>query len=126
MSTQRSTVVAVFEDRHHADKAVTHLLNAGFRQEEIGVAMRHDEKANGAHAAADSTDTGSHAGSGAIAGVMTGLGLGTLGWPRGTGRGHPGCRPGDRGWHTGRHSFECGGRCRHRWPGRRLGRCRRA
>jgi hypothetical protein len=78
MSTQRSTVVAVFEDRYHADKAVTHLLNAGFRQDQIGVAMRHDEKANGARTAADSADTHTHVGSGAIAGVLTGLGLGTL------------------------------------------------
>ena len=35
---QRSTVVGVFEDRVHADRAVSHLLNAGFRQDQIGVA----------------------------------------------------------------------------------------
>ena len=66
MSTQRSTVVAVFEDRYHADKAVTHLLNAGFLQNQIGIAMRHDDKANGAHAAAVSTDADTHAGGHAL------------------------------------------------------------
>ena len=44
---QRSTVVGVFEDRHQADKAVSELLKAGFRQDQIGVAMRHAEGAAG-------------------------------------------------------------------------------
>jgi hypothetical protein len=78
MSTQRSTVVAVFGDRLHADRAVTHLLNAGYRQDQIGVAMRHDEEAAASRTTADSEDSHTHAGSGAIAGVLTGLGLGTL------------------------------------------------
>lgn len=75
-ATQRSTVVGVFEDRRHADKAVNDLRKAGFRDDQIGVAMRHDATATGT--ATDATDADSHADSGAIAGVLTGLGLGTL------------------------------------------------
>lgn len=73
---QRSTVVGVFEDRHQADKAVSELLKAGFRQDQIGLAMRHDEGAAGTAATADDDD--SHAGSGAVTGALAGLGLGAL------------------------------------------------
>ena len=40
---QQSTVVGVFEDRQKANQAVSELLKAGFRQDQIGVAMRHAE-----------------------------------------------------------------------------------
>ena len=40
---QSSTVVGVFEDRRHADQAVADLKKAGFRDDQIGVAMRHAE-----------------------------------------------------------------------------------
>jgi uncharacterized protein (TIGR02271 family) len=73
---QRSTVVGVFEDRRHADQAVADLKKAGFRDDQIGVAMRHDESLGAAGTTAEATD--SHAGSGAMAGALTGLGLGTL------------------------------------------------
>jgi uncharacterized protein (TIGR02271 family) len=74
---QRSTVVGVFADRRHADQAVADLKKAGFRDDQIGVAMRHDESLTGAGSTtAEATD--SHAGSGAMAGILTGLGLGTL------------------------------------------------
>ncbi len=77
MSVQnKSTIVGVFEDRQQADKAVGELLKGGFRQDQIGVAMQHDESVAGAPSAADAD--GSHAGSGATAGVLTGLGLGAL------------------------------------------------
>ena len=72
----RSTVVGVFEDHRHADKAVSELLDAGFRQDQIGVAMRRVEGVAPAAPTADSD--GSHAGSGAAAGALTGLGLGAL------------------------------------------------
>jgi uncharacterized protein (TIGR02271 family) len=72
---QRSTVVGVFEDRQQADKAVSALMKAGFRQDQIGVAMRHDEGISGA---ATEEAEGSHAGSGAMGGILTGLGLGAL------------------------------------------------
>jgi len=75
-TNQRSTVVGVFEDRHQADKAVNELLKSGFRQDQIGVAMRHAEGATGATTSdeADATE----AGSGAMTGALTGLGLGAL------------------------------------------------
>jgi len=73
---QQSTVVGVFEDRQHANQAVSELLKAGFRQEQIGVAMRHAEGDDRTTTTADASD--SHAGSGAIAGALTGLGLGAL------------------------------------------------
>jgi uncharacterized protein (TIGR02271 family) len=73
---QRSTVVGVFEDPHQADKAVDKLLKAGFRQDQIGVAMRDADGAYGTTTTAD--DEGSHVGSGAVAGAITGLGLGAL------------------------------------------------
>jgi len=73
---QRTTVVGVYEDRHQADKAVSELLKAGFRQDQIGVAMRHVEGTAGTTTTADADD--SHAGSGMVAGALTGLGLGTL------------------------------------------------
>src|SRR3954452_14572192 len=72
---QVSTVVGVFEDRRHADQAVADLKQAGFRDDQIGVAMRHTEGSTEA-AAADTAD--SHAGSGAVTGALTGLGLGAL------------------------------------------------
>ncbi len=71
---QSSVVVGVFEDRRHADQAVSELRKAGFRQDQIGVAMRHAEGVT--DAAADGTET--HAESGALTGALTGLGLGAL------------------------------------------------
>jgi hypothetical protein len=75
MKTQQSsTVVGVFEDRLHANKAITELHQAGFGQDQIGVAMRHAE--GGEDVAG--TEDDSHAASGALAGALTGLGLGAL------------------------------------------------
>jgi hypothetical protein len=74
MMAQKSTVVGVFEDRLQADRAVDELRRAGFRDDQIGVAMRHD-----AVDMTDAVDTdGSEAGTGAITGMLTGLGLGAL------------------------------------------------
>lgn len=73
MNTQKgSTVVGVFEDRLHANKAITELHEAGFTDKHIGVAMKHDE------GVADDAGKDSHAGSGALTGALTGLGLGAL------------------------------------------------
>ena len=71
---QRSTVVGVFEDRQHADKAVGELLDAGFRKDQIGMAMRHSEGV----ADDEVTDADTDTESGALIGTLTGLGLGTL------------------------------------------------
>ena len=75
MKTQQaSTVVGVFEDRKHANQAVTELHDAGFGQNQIGVAMRHtDDMADDVV-----TEKDTHAGSGALTGALTGLGLGAL------------------------------------------------
>jgi hypothetical protein len=75
MKTQpASTVVGVFEDRLHANKAVTELHQAGFGDNQVGVAMRHAEGASDA----TGTEHDTHAGSGALTGALTGLGLGAL------------------------------------------------
>ena len=75
MNTQQSsTVVGVFEDKTHANKAITELHEAGFNQSQIGVVMQHAEGAGNTPA----TEHDSHAGSGALTGALTGLGLGAL------------------------------------------------
>jgi len=73
---KHSTVVGVFEDRREADRAVAELRQAGFRDDQIGVAMRHKEGSTEADATTESGET--YAEEGGIAGVLTGLGLGTL------------------------------------------------
>jgi uncharacterized protein (TIGR02271 family) len=75
-ATQRTTVVGVFEDRRQADKAVSELRQAGFRDDQIGVAMRGTEMDSGTSTTTKAGDT--YAGEGAIAGILTGLGLGAL------------------------------------------------
>jgi hypothetical protein len=77
MANNASTVVGVFEDHRAADRAFTELVNAGFRNDQIGVAMRHSEGTAGVAATA-ATEHGTHAGSGAAAGAMAGVGLGAL------------------------------------------------
>src|SRR5512143_3925385 len=72
---QRSTVVGVFEDRRQADEAITELRQAGFREDQIGVATR---QAEGETPGATTAEEGSRAGVGAIAGVLAGAGLGGL------------------------------------------------
>jgi len=71
-----STVVGVFEDPHKADAAVDELLKSGFRDDQIGVAMRHTESMAGKISGADADD--SEAGAGAVTGALAGLGLGAL------------------------------------------------
>jgi len=79
MMAQKSTIVGVFDDRQQADRAVDELRRAGFRDDQIGVAMRYDA---GSDAAGEATGSGttaadeSQAGTGTIAGVLGGLGLG--------------------------------------------------
>ena len=75
VTQQRSAIVGVFEDRQQADKAVAELRQAGFRDEQIGVAMRHQA------GTAETSTTGqddTEMGEGAVAGMLTGLGLGAL------------------------------------------------
>ncbi len=77
-ATQSSVVVGVFEDRRHADQAISELRKAGFRQDQIGVAMRHTDGAADASTGTADADTDTHAESGALTGALTGLGLGAL------------------------------------------------
>lgn len=76
MMAQKSTIVGVFDDRLEADRAVDELRRSGFQDDQIGVAMRHDAGTvtTDGGAATDESNTGS----GAVAGVLTGLGLGAL------------------------------------------------
>ena len=75
MNTQQSsTVVGVFEDKTHANKAITELHQAGFNQSQIGVVMQHAGGAGNVPA----TEHDSHAASGALTGALAGLGLGAL------------------------------------------------
>jgi len=75
-TTQRSTVVGVFEDRRKANDAVQALRQAGFRDDQIGVAGKFAEGADAA--AGTDTETGSKWEEGAVTGVLTGAGLGAL------------------------------------------------
>ena len=82
MMAHQSTVVGVFDDRQQADRAIDELRRAGFRDDQIGVAMRYDSGNSGIVNAADAGETtsveDSHAGTGAVTGVVAGLGLGAL------------------------------------------------
>src|SRR4051812_49804376 len=68
-STTRTTLIAVFENRQDAQRAVDELGRAGFREDEIGVAAREgDAPAGGSSLAAE----------GAVAGAAAGAGVGAL------------------------------------------------
>jgi uncharacterized protein (TIGR02271 family) len=73
---QRPTVVGVFQDHFQADRAVTELRRAGFREDQIGVAGRHVEGAGDTGVAA--AEEGSAVETGAITGALAGAGLGGL------------------------------------------------
>lgn len=72
--TTRSTIVGVFRERSQAERAIEELHRAGFTDEQIGFVMRDGEH---------QTDTvhhegESHAGDGAVGGMLAGAGLGGL------------------------------------------------
>ncbi|MDG3004492.1 hypothetical protein [Paludisphaera mucosa] len=75
MNTTSPTIVGVFEDRRHANQAITELAEAGFTDQQIGVATRHT--ADAATGVAE-TAGGSAVESGALTGALAGLGLGAL------------------------------------------------
>jgi len=70
--TQRTTVVGVFEDPRDAQLAIEELRQAGFREDQIGVASHQREKAQGPKVAPEER----HAGTGAVTGALAGAGLG--------------------------------------------------
>src|SRR5687768_11324562 len=73
MMNQR-TVVGVFEDNLQAQNAITELKRLGFRDDQIGLAVRDDESSTDlAHKMEDGE---SHAGEGAVAGMVAGAGIG--------------------------------------------------
>jgi len=73
MFLQRTTAVAVFPDHAKADRAVAELRQAGFRDDQIGVASR-DWRAE----VVQREDNGTLAGEGALAGALAGAGTGGL------------------------------------------------
>ena len=68
MAKNPTTVVGVFDSRDRAERAVADLRALGFRDDQIGVALR-DGDSTGTMAA---TDTGSRAAGGAAAGAVVG------------------------------------------------------
>src|SRR5688572_7227211 len=75
--SDRTTVIAVFDDRTHAQRAIAELKRAGFTEKEIGVTTRDGKSGDGRLArAADTGET--RAAEGAVAGVAAGAGVGAL------------------------------------------------
>jgi hypothetical protein len=71
---QPATIVGVFADKTEADRAVDDLYQAGFRDDQIGVAMRHDEGLT----SETTSDGDTHVEAGAVTGALAGSGLGAL------------------------------------------------
>jgi hypothetical protein len=73
-SANRTTVVGVFSDRHQAKRAFENLKNAGFDEDQIGVAARDKDVREDivGH------DTGTKVATGATVGVGAGAGVGVL------------------------------------------------
>lgn len=70
-SRPRTTVVGVFDDRRDARLAVEHLQSRGFEGRQIGVVSRDEDDRR-------LTDPHDYAGEGAVAGAVTGIGVGGL------------------------------------------------
>jgi uncharacterized protein (TIGR02271 family) len=76
MTTQtEGTVVGVFHDHEQARRAIRALKDAGFNDDQIGVASSNT---GGRFAKVNEEDKGSYAGEGAATGVAAGAGLGAL------------------------------------------------
>jgi hypothetical protein len=71
----RTTAIAIFDDRVQAQRAIADLNRAGFTEKEIGVTARDMGEADDRVADGDKK---THAKQGAIAGVATGAGVGAL------------------------------------------------
>ena len=75
--SDRTTIIAVFDDRAQAQRAIGELKRAGFTEKEIGVTTRDGASSDGTLTrASDKGDT--HAAEGAVAGVAAGAGVGAL------------------------------------------------
>jgi hypothetical protein len=75
LRARHATVVGVFEDQDRAERAIRDLQAAGFGDDRIGVARRQDD---GEDPGAGRPGGETRADSGALAGALTGAGLGTL------------------------------------------------
>lgn len=75
-TTERSTVVGVFNSRTEAERAVEELHRAGFRDDQIGIAARDGEAVSGGRTIQEG-GTG-EAGEGAAKGLVTGAGIGAV------------------------------------------------
>jgi hypothetical protein len=70
----RSTVVALFDDRTHAERALEDLVQSGFPREQVGLAVRDA----GPAVEPPPLDPGTKEGEGALTGVVAGSTLGGL------------------------------------------------
>jgi uncharacterized protein (TIGR02271 family) len=73
-----STVVGVFEDHAHAQRAVNELRRMGFSEDQIGVARRDSDEDRGRLTAPTDAGDETYAGEGTAAGLATGAGVGAL------------------------------------------------
>ena len=73
-TTDRATIVGVFEDRAHAQQAINDLKNAGFHDDQIGVTSRESERSGDGNA----DDGDNYAAEGGMTGLATGAGIGAL------------------------------------------------
>lgn len=70
---QRRPTMSAFESRDHAERAVGGLRDAGFRDEDVGWAMRHEEAPEGTHDVSDEVAKDASAGA-ATGGILGGVG----------------------------------------------------
>lgn len=73
----RTTVIAIFDERARAQSAIEQLKRAGFTEREIGVTTR-DGDSDSANALRDGGGKETHAAEGAVTGVAAGAGVGAL------------------------------------------------
>ena len=73
-TTDRATIVGVFEDRAHAQQAINDLKRAGFRDDQIGVTSRDAARTGDG----DGDDGDNYAAEGGMTGLATGAGIGAL------------------------------------------------
>ena len=73
VTERRRPVASAFESREHADRALGDLRNSGFKDDEVGWAMRHEEAPEG------TKDVSDDVAAGATAGAVTGGLLGAAG-----------------------------------------------
>jgi uncharacterized protein (TIGR02271 family) len=74
----RTTAIAIFDDRTQAQRAIAQLKRVGFTDNEIGVTARDAGETGGTALTADEDGKETHAKEGAIAGVSAGAGVGAL------------------------------------------------